>query len=234
MQAGSGDDNPIASGAKAYTPALGSAPMRLYDLALRIFTREQAWRAAVLRQLAPIAGEKLIGVGCGTGTLILAIARLQPAARTFGRDPDPEALQMARSKAEKAGIANEFRLGFADETAAQGQFGALTCTLVLHQIPLAGKRAALAAMFAALEPGGRLVIADYSLQRSWLMRTLFRLKVQRIDGRADTQPNADGILPRLIEEAGFVDVNEAAIVATPSGSISVFTACRAPFGPTAR
>lgn len=80
-------------------------------------------------------------------------------------------------------------------------------------------------MGESLRPGGSLVLADYSVQRSRLMRILFRATVQTLDGVADTQPNADGVLPLLLAELGFEAV-ERATVRTPSGSISVFTALR--------
>src|SRR5436309_2568356 len=81
-------------------------------------------------------------------------------------------------------------------------------SLMFHQVPMAEKQAGRAAMYAALRPGGRLVIADYGRQRG-LMRLLFRLTIQRLDGVADTQPNADGALPRLVRAAGFGNVREA-------------------------
>lgn len=55
------------------------------------------------------------------------------------------------------------------------------------------------------------------------MRALFRL-VQWIDGFADTQPNADGVLPDLMREAGFIDVTESHVFATATGSISIYAA----------
>jgi len=50
------------------------------------------------------------------------------------------------------------------------------------------------------------------------------LIVQLADGKEDTQPNADGIVPELLSEAGFRDVREAEVVPTVSGSISLYVA----------
>ena len=67
------------------------------------------------------------------------------------------------------------------------------------------------------------MIADFGLQRTRLMRLAFRI-VQLADGKQDTQPNADGVLPELLSESGFSEVREAEVVPTVSGSISVYVA----------
>ncbi|MDR3417564.1 MAG: hypothetical protein P4L83_15415 [Nevskia sp.] len=64
----------------------------------------------------------------------------------------------------------------------------IVSSLIFQQIPLAEKRAGLAAIFSALGAGGELHVADYGLQRTRLMRTLFGV-VQRVDGYEDPQPN---------------------------------------------
>ena len=79
-------------------------------------------------------------------------------------------------------------------------------------------------MRMTLKPEGRLFIADYSAQRTALMRRLFRATVQSIDGVADTQPNADGVLPTLIADAGFGEVEELRVIPTATGSISILKA----------
>jgi hypothetical protein len=96
-------------------------------------------------------------------------------------------------------------------------------SLVLHQCPLPMKRAVLASMHAVLRSGGKVVIADFGLQRTTSMRLAFRI-VQLADGKQDTQPNADGVLPELLSESGFREVREAEVVPTISGSISVYVA----------
>ena len=206
-----------------FTPALGRfAPVRFYDAVIALM-RERVWRGHVVTQVAPRPDDVIVDVGCGTGTLASLLHQAQPEARIIGVDPDPEVLELARRKA--SGV--EWRRGLGDELASfVDSADVVVSSLVLHQCPMPVKRAVLASMFAVLRPGGRLVIADYGRQRTRLMRLAFRL-VQFADGVANTQPNADGVLPRLIAEAGFRDVREVAVVPTISGSISVYAATRA-------
>lgn len=75
--------------------------------------------------------------------------------------------------------------------------------------------------------GGEVHIADYGLQRTPLMRGLFRTIIQNLDGRVNTQPNADGVLPQLMHTAGFRNVEETLVIPTPSGSISLYRGIRA-------
>jgi hypothetical protein len=103
----------------------------------------------------------------------------------------------------------------------------IASSLVFHQVPLSEKRAGLASIYSALNAGGELHIADYGLQRTWLMRSLFR-NVQCVDGYENTQPNADGILISLMKEAGFAQVKETAAIPTLTGSISLYRAIRSP------
>ncbi|GAA5174566.1 hypothetical protein GCM10023321_78670 [Pseudonocardia eucalypti] len=213
---------------RAFTPALGRlAPTRFYD-SVTALTRERRWRGLVVTHLAPRPDDVIVDVGCGTGSQALLLHRAAPGARIIGVDPDPEVLGIARAKARKAGAAVEWRPGMGDALAdvvGTGAASAVVSSLVLHQCPMAMKRAMLASMYAALRPGGRLVIADFGWQRTRPMRLAFRI-VQLADGRRDTQPNADGVLPGLIAGARFRDVREAEVVPTPGGSISIYTARR--------
>ncbi|MFG2233889.1 class I SAM-dependent methyltransferase [Streptomyces sp. NPDC048723] len=215
--------------ARSFTPAAGRfAPTSLYD-PVAALVRERLWRGLLAMHVAPRPEEVIVDVGCGTGSQALLLHRIEPAAHIFGIDPDPRILAVARRKARAAGAAVDWRQGMGDEladTLGAGSADTAVSSLVLHQCPLPMKRAILAALYTVLRPGGRLVLADYGLQRTRLMRTAFRV-VQLADGRADTQPNADGILPSLITEAGFDRVREAEVVSTVTGSISVYVARRA-------
>ncbi|GAA3252457.1 class I SAM-dependent methyltransferase [Nonomuraea helvata] len=213
---------------RTFTPALGRLGLtRLFDPVIAL-TRERLWRSLVAMYVAPRPDDTVVDVGCGTGSLAMLLHRLEPRARIIGVDPDPETLALARRKAGTGATAPQWRLGMGDaltELLEPGSADTAVSSLVLHQCPLPMKRSILASMHAVLRPGGKLVIADYGLQRSTLMRLAFRT-VQLADGVRDTQPNADGVLPRLMAEAGFGDVREAEVVPTATGSISVYVAAR--------
>lgn len=209
---------------KPFTPALGRPSLTgAYDLAVRLLTRERVWRTALLEQVAPHDGETIIDVGCGTGSFAILMKHKAPGARVIGLDPDPDVLGRAEAKARKAGIEIEWRRGFATEAAVFGEcFDKTVSSLVFHQIPMAGKRSGIAAMFAALKPGGELHIADYARQSSRTMRSLFRLTVQSLDGVADTQPNADGAIEAILAENSGSSVMPQRVISTLTGAISLF------------
>lgn len=209
---------------QSYTPPLGSGDTADYDRTIGRWTREMRWRRAMLGLLDARAGETVLDIGCGTGSFAIMLKSAAPGVTVIGVDPDDEAVAIARAKAEVAGLGIELRQGFGD-CVEPGTADAVVSSLVLHQVPMAGKRASLAAMHSALRSGGRLLIADYGKQRG-LMRLLFRLTVQLLDGVADTQPNADGVLPRLIADAGFVNVRECLHIHTMTGTIALITAER--------
>lgn len=211
---------------ETFTPALGRlAPARFFDYVVAL-TRERLWRALTVMHLAPRPDDAVLDVGCGTGSLAILAGHAEPRARIVALDPDPEVLAVARDKAAAAGARVRWLIGMGDalvEAVGAESMDAVMSSLVLHQCPVAMKRAVLASMFSVLRPGGRLVIADYGRQRTPLMRLAFHI-VQLADGKTDTQPNADGVVPELISAAGFDDVREAEVVPTITGSISIYVA----------
>lgn len=205
-----------AAGVPALTP--------LYDLAISALTRESVWRGALLAHVRPAAGDRILDVGCGTGTFAVMLKQAAPGCSVTGLDPDPEILVRARAKAIRAGVSADFVHGYArDADRNELRYGKIVSSLVFHQVPMAEKAAGLAAMRRALEPGGSIYVADYGLQRTRLMRTLFKT-IQQLDGVENTEPNARGVLPELMVEAGFRSVAEHEVIPILTGSISIYTA----------
>ncbi|WP_205876060.1 class I SAM-dependent methyltransferase [Mycobacterium camsae] len=214
---------------QAFTPAAGDPKCsKYYDTVIALLTREGRWRWATIAQLELRPGATVVDIGCGTASLAMRMKQHQPLTRVIGVDPDPQVLDIAAAKTRRAGVQIEFVQGMGDravELTRPGIADKVVSSLVLHQCPVPMKEAIIANMFALLRPGGELVIADFGLQRDALMRLGFRI-VQFADGKRDTQPNADGILPGLIAKAGFVGVAKVSVIRTVSGSISVYRATR--------
>lgn len=212
---------------RSYVPALGDHRLSpFYDATIALMTCERTWRRAFVKQIAPEPRDVILDLGCGTGSLAVQLKKACPGASIYGVDPDPDILTRAEEKARDAGVLVHLSQGYAQDTAAIANRirpNKLVTSLVLHQIPLAGKRMAILSAFAGLRAGGELHVADYGLQASPLMRFAFR-QVQSLDGYDTTQPNADGVLPELMQEAGFAEVKETAVIPTPTGSISLYVA----------
>lgn len=214
-----------------YTPAAGHHWLTpAYDFGVAALTREHRWRSALIAQVRARAGDVIVDVGCGTGSLLVRLGKAAPSARLIGIDPDPAVVARARKKVAAAGVTAELHIGFARQAAellAGPPPTKIVSSLVFHQVPMEEKVTALAAMHAALGADGEVHIADYGHQRTPLMRGLFRTIIQNLDGRVNTQPNADGILPELMHVAGFRSVEETLVIPTLSGSISLYRGTRA-------
>lgn len=212
-----------------FVPALGRAGhIERYDAVVALMTREKRWRGELVRLVAPRAGETIADIGCGTGTLAIALTAAAPGSIVSGVDPDPAALAIAREKAEGAGAMVRWFEAMGDALDAIEPLQAcdkIVSSLVLHQCPMTVKEAIVGQMHRLLKLGGELFIADYGEQRTFLMRTLFR-QVQMIDGFALTEPNARGCVPEILRDAGFRDVEEVRVIPTPTGSISLYRARR--------
>lgn len=212
--------------ARDYTPA---APhLWTYDALVVLLARASRWRKILIRQVDPRPGDVIADVGCGTGTQLKLLARTSPSLTLIGIDPDSAILEYARRKVTGVGALIELKHGYARDVQRllDGRLvNKILSSLVFHQVPLEEKRAGLAAMHEALIPGGTLHVVDYGLQRTQLMRKLFRI-VQKGDGFENTEPNALGVLPQLMVAVGFHDVQETQVISTPTGSVSVYRARR--------
>jgi ubiquinone/menaquinone biosynthesis C-methylase UbiE len=179
---GNGMSGESAGSRRDYVPA--APQLWLYDVLVAVLARESHWRPTLLRQIAPEPANAIADIGCGTGTLLALIGKTARSAALIGIDPDPAILVRARRKTAAAGVTADLALGYARDSATLldgRRINKIVSSLVFHQVPMAEKRAGLAAMRAALDLGGQLHVADYGLQRTTLMRRLFRI-VQRGDG----------------------------------------------------
>ena len=205
-----------------YIPALGYRWLTAaYDPIVRWATRERAFKAALVDLVARAHVERVLDLGCGTGTLAILLAERLPSAAILGIDGDPDVLERAARK--QIGGANvRFEQGRVDALRYEdGRFDVVVSSLVFHHLDRETKQAALSESLRVLKPGGRLCLADWGKPPNALMRAAF-LPVQLLDGFETTRDNAAGDIPRLITAAGFSDPVETARFSTPSGSLAIW------------
>lgn len=150
--------------------------------------------------------DRLLDVGCGTGTIVLELA--PNVERAVGVDLSTKMIAIAKEKAATAGAANaEFRA-----EAAGGLEGvedaSFDCVLAFNILHLVEEPAALArALHRVLRPGGLLVSSTPCLGGSWFPPYGLLLPVARWLGKAPAvQIIAPGELRAILGEAGFTGI----------------------------
>lgn len=111
------------------------------------------WRADS-RAVRPLAGKRALDVGCGAGLLCEPLARL--GAVVTGVDAAAENVAVASEHARGGGLAIDYRCGDLAELEL-GQFDLVTSMEVIEHV--ADKAAFVAALKAALAPGGLMVLS---------------------------------------------------------------------------
>ena len=154
------------AGPVRYVPANGRfLSVALYDRSIAITMREVAWRPRLVREVLAGDPSDVLDLGCGTGTLAIAISRERDPTRVTGIDGDSEILELARRKEGSERV--ELVEGLADALPfADASFDRVVASLLLHHLDPPTKRAALAEARRVLRPGGRLHVACSTASRT--------------------------------------------------------------------
>jgi ubiquinone/menaquinone biosynthesis C-methylase UbiE len=207
-----------------FLPALRFAGLTpLYDPILRWIMRERAFKAQLISQAHLGEGQKVLDLGCGTGTLTLMAKRAYPQAELVGIDPDAEVLARARAKSARAGVTIAWDDGSAtDLPYPDRSFDRILSSLVSHHLARPERQTAFREMWRVLRPGGELHLVDFGPPRNLPMR-LIAAALRPLEEAAD---HFDGLLPRQIEEAGFASVTQTARFDTALGPLVLLRAVK--------
>lgn len=165
------------------------------------------------------SGMHVLDLACGTGSQSIQVAKhVGPTGRIVACDISGRMLEHVRQNADRAGLSNiETFESAADELdAMQARFDAAICRLGLMLFP--SPQEALQSVWHALKPGARfaaLVFATPAKNPFMAQPMAILLRHASKPPPGPEQPGifalgGDGVLERLIQDGGFVDVKTQA------------------------
>lgn len=194
-----------------------------YDRFMAGLFPEQRFKSDLIAQAHLQGGQRVLDLGCGTGTLILMIEKAASGLQVVGLDVDGDVLAIARAKIEAAGAdalleqGNAALLPFADES-----FDRVFASLMLHHLTREDKRRALKEVLRVLKPGGELHVVDFGAPDGRAAR-LISLLVRWFE---EIHDNIEGLVPVFLRDAGFEPVEKTALYGTISGTLRAYRACK--------
>jgi ubiquinone/menaquinone biosynthesis C-methylase UbiE len=200
------------AGSSTFTATDGDA----YELQMGRWSRRLA--EPFLDFAGPLAdGERVLDLGCGTGSLAFALARRSPASRISGLDVSAAYVEHARRRA-----GGDPRLAFevGDACATpfpDAAFDRVLSLLMLHFVPRAPE--AVAEMRRVGRPGAVAAATVWDARGGFVAHRMFFDTAAALDPRADalrarncTRPmTRPGELAAAWRAAGFRDVRESAL-----------------------
>jgi demethylmenaquinone methyltransferase/2-methoxy-6-polyprenyl-1,4-benzoquinol methylase len=176
----------------------------------------------------------ILDLATGTGDLAIALQNMLPSAEIIGADFSDEMLAVARRKGVRQTVtADAMHLPFGDNS-----FDCLTIAFGIRNFPDWG--GALREMQRVLKPGGHLLILEFSIPRSPVLRDVYRFYLHRcmpmIGSFLTKQKTAYNYLgesierfpsgpdmARLMEENGFRSATSEPLT---GGIVTIYTAER--------
>ena len=136
-----------------------------YDLLVGLLTfgRERAFREKLVDLATLASGERVLDVGCGTGSLAIAAKRrVGVTGIVSGIDASPTMIARAKHKARKARLEIDLRTAIIEALPfPDAAFDIVLSTMMLHHLPRKARADGAREMQRVLKPGGRVLAVDF-------------------------------------------------------------------------
>ncbi len=191
-----------------------------YDFLNRVLSLgvDRVWRLAAVKAALEIKPARILDLATGTGDIALLLKKVAPEVEVIGGDFALPMLELARQKAQRAGLAIPFveadalQLPFPDD-----HFDAITIAFGFRNF--ADYKKALAELYRVLAPGGRLCILEFPPPPRSGLGVLYRFYFTRIlpliGGLISGSASAYRYLPDSVER--FPDPPTLATMMTLAG-----------------
>jgi ubiquinone/menaquinone biosynthesis C-methylase UbiE len=177
-----------------------------YDSLFKWSMREESTKSRLIEHAHIQPGQRVLDLGCGTGTLAVMMKQSVPEAQVTGLDGDEQVLTIAKAKAERANVNIQLDHGLAYELPyLDHSFDVVVSSFVIHHLTSADKLQAFKEVRRVLRPDGWFHILDFGRPVNLLTGTQ-ALAFKMFEQAAD---NFNGRIPSMLKEAGFDSVSEA-------------------------
>jgi len=195
---------------RTFLPAAGhDLFLPLYDPLVSLFGGDRA-RRDLIAQANITSAQRILDIGCGTGTLAVMLKRCKTDVEVIGLDPDPKALQLAKTKATRAGLSLQLDQGFADQLPyAEDSFDRVFSSFMFHHLEEQNREKTLREVSRVLKPGGSFHLLDFVDHEHGSHGLLSRGFLSRLIHSTDRlKDNSDARIVQLMRRAGFTNAEK--------------------------
>lgn len=168
------------------------------------FTEKSKFRKKQIGLMDIREGEKVLEVGCGTGSLsILSKLAVGEGGEVEGIDIAPKMISNAQQKARKANLRINFKIASVNELPyPDNYFDLVISSLMFHHLPVQVKKEGLEEIYRVLKKEGRFFLCDFCSPHI----LTFPLMYLMLLWISSTRYQLLGKLPGLIKECKFKTV----------------------------
>ena len=168
-----------------FIPALSLKVLTpFYDTLFKWTMREELFKGRLIEQAKIRSGQRVLDLGCRTGTLTIMVKQAHPDSEVIGLDGDPQVLEIALQKAKQAGSPITFDEGMAYQLPyPDASFDRVLSSMVFHHLTNQDKERSLVEIYRVLKPDGELHLADFGVPHGFYAKIISFLmrRFERVD-----------------------------------------------------